>query len=384
MEARKASSRGRGWEAKWIGLATVLALFLALGLWMPTAHITLNPQRERMVVRFDLPLAAGTSSEQLGMSLGTRLAIVRKSGEAQGVVEGSTKIPDHFAEGVVIFTNQSQEPVRIPLDTSVRTAEGWDVRFQTMRAIELPGRIGAYAEAPVQAVEPGTSGNVPPGSISRVDGPLGLLLTVSNPAALSGGSEIERGVVTNSDLERLEVALSARLLEDACDGFAEELSKDERLIRGSCQIYEVVEREFDHHAGEVAEELGLLLSVDVSGRVYLFEDLAGKASKVIDAILSNGRGIVPGSMEGLLTVAPLREDFDKEFVQVSAELETYESPLLPDLQESLRGKKVAQATELLASQLRLSAPPRLELQPTWMPILPIFSGRISLDIGWGE
>ncbi len=124
---------------------------------------------------------------------------------------GSTTVETR-AVGEVVFSSPEQPNEQaIPAGTRVKTPAG--VEFQTTRAVTLPPTDADPAEvtAAVEAMSSGGEGNVPAGAISVVPSLEGQGISVSNPAATSGGRFEERPQVTAADYDAAAVDLQNRL-----------------------------------------------------------------------------------------------------------------------------------------------------------------------------
>jgi uncharacterized phage protein gp47/JayE len=101
------------------------------------------------------------------------------------------------ASGVVRFTGLNGTAVQtgIQVSTEAPTPDAEPVTYQTT----MPGTIGAITSGVVdilaQAVDAGSQGNVPANSVTLLDSAVttadGSPVTVSNPAGITGGSDVE-------------------------------------------------------------------------------------------------------------------------------------------------------------------------------------------------
>lgn len=105
---------------------------------------------------------------------------------------GIARLAAKRSSGVVTFarTANLSETVAIPINTQVTSSTDPPVVVQTA--------VGAFLEAgetsvtvPVQAVEPGPSGNLPAGTLTVLNVALNGITSVTNQSPLSGGTEME-------------------------------------------------------------------------------------------------------------------------------------------------------------------------------------------------
>src|SRR5690606_31542536 len=131
----------------------------------------------------------------------------------------------------VVFTNQTNQAVRIPAGTTVSTSTGDRVDFRTLFEVEIPGPSGSRATVEVEATEPGTRGNVRANTIATVSGALGSRVRVTNPSATGGGQSDLVRVVTQTDRETLYDQVYAEIQDTAYDRLLTELREGEWVPR---------------------------------------------------------------------------------------------------------------------------------------------------------
>jgi hypothetical protein len=124
------------------------------------------------------------------------------------------------AHGTVEFTNKSNRSLVIPTGTIVATPSG--IQFKT--TAEPLITPGTTYPVQVEAVNPGTSGNVPANSITVIPadslqqiGASASELTVTNPQPTSGGGLGTVPQVTAADVNTLKNQLAARLEQEMQD-----------------------------------------------------------------------------------------------------------------------------------------------------------------------
>jgi hypothetical protein len=148
------------------------------------------------------------------------------SAMGQGTATGTTKQGNSVASGTVIFTNNGPQPLDIPTGTVIVTSGAVAVQFHTTAnvLVQPASSSSPVPPVPVQAQNPGDSGNVaanainivPPDSIMKVAQNNGIAatavnLTVTNPSPTSGGGAANVPSVTSSDMNALEKTLHLQL-----------------------------------------------------------------------------------------------------------------------------------------------------------------------------
>jgi uncharacterized phage protein gp47/JayE len=115
---------------------------------------------------------------------------------------GITRIAAKRATGTVVFQRGSGDttlPIAIPVNTQIASSQIGAGNSTIIVQTVTPGFMGqgvSTVEVPVQAVEPGLSGNVAAGLLTRFRSPIEGILSVTNVQPLTGGV----GQETDSEL----------------------------------------------------------------------------------------------------------------------------------------------------------------------------------------
>jgi hypothetical protein len=165
----------------WLAFASSIAALLALAVFfLPGAAISLVPQIK--VQEISLPVKAGEdiTSVNLSGSLPARWTTILVEGRSTITSTGTIKVPVSPATGNVRFTNLTEGAVSVPIGTLISTLGTDPIWFTTVNEGKVPAGIGKTASIPIQAVQPGASGNLAAGKIRAISGPVGLKLSVTN------------------------------------------------------------------------------------------------------------------------------------------------------------------------------------------------------------
>ncbi|NJN80712.1 MAG: hypothetical protein HC797_09730, partial [Anaerolineales bacterium] len=165
----------------------VLSVLVLAGLFIPRAVVTLHP--ESKIISAVIPVQASLSFSSVSLSGGlpAQEIFVTVDIEKTKTITSRIAIPKTKSKGFVQFQNLSSSEVTIPAGTIVSTSSL--IRFETLNRTVLTGGVNAIVEVPIQAVNAGEVGNVDAEEILSVEGPLGLLMTVTNPEATTGGDD---------------------------------------------------------------------------------------------------------------------------------------------------------------------------------------------------
>jgi hypothetical protein len=209
-----------GWSGRRLAFTTVVVLGLVLGAGfaalktLPTAEITLTPLTS-IVGPIEVPVTATASVEETNAETGRIPAIeIIVPLSVDGVFASSgVESVEHRASGEVRFSSPAQEfDQQIVAGTRVHTPAGTE--FQTTQGVTLPRSedgTAALVSAPVEATESGVDGNVPAETISVVPSLENQGISVTNPAATSGGRFDETPRVESADYDAAAVDLQNRL-----------------------------------------------------------------------------------------------------------------------------------------------------------------------------
>jgi hypothetical protein len=372
--------------ARWLVFVLALAAVLALLVFVvPSADIVLTPKTQRQTLDLTLVLDPAAAEATLEGRLPARRVETTLSDELRTPTTGFALAPSGSAKGTVVFTNLTGDAMTIPAGTGVRSGEQANsIRFVTLEAANLKAEEGAQATVDVEAAEPGPSGNLPSGALDAVEGPIGLLVSATNPERTSGGRSGPQAGVSARDLQDLEVEVRRLLMSHAEHGLADQLRDDEVLSPASITISQVLDKESDHEVGDPAESVKLSMRATVSGLAYSRSDLVDLAKKSLDANLRPGTASVPGSLGYEEIPTAEGAGSSPATIQVRVWREVYPR-LDADLAKRLvRGLEPSTAIATLARDFPLGALPRIRLHPAWWPRMPLLEVRTAIYWPWGS
>ena len=178
----------------------ILAVFSLAGAFLPRATLVLFPEQRTQSVT--VPVTAEESTPSItaaGNIPAYRIETVVGVEESQPVVN-EILVPNTRSRGIARFTNLGQEDVNIPSGTVVSTNSTPPIRFSTLNPVLLSAAEDEFVEVPIQAIQAGSSGNVPSDAIVVVESQLNQVISVTNPKLISGGTD--RRILGPSDLDR--------------------------------------------------------------------------------------------------------------------------------------------------------------------------------------
>jgi hypothetical protein len=356
-----------------------LTLVAALALIVPSATIILSPGVRDQPTELLFTLDPQAESPTAAGHVPARQITLQLSGSTRVATTGQTQVADRPASGNVTFTNLTDASVLIPAGTGVLPSGRPDLRFDTTSDLSLAAGIGATETTGVVSASPGLAGNLPPKTLNAIDGPLGLKAAVSQPLSLTGGSEIGRPAVASADHATALRLLTEQLLGEAATAIAADNMTDEVLAPGSLRIVRTEVRVFDREIGAAADSVGLEMALEIAALVYQPKDLEAAASLALADRLPPGAEIVPQSIIVTLK-APDAARPDTLRAQVQQQLFTPVAEA--QIRRMARGLRPEQAVAHLSSLSGQAAPPRIQTQPVWWPILPWLDVRIEVRPTW--
>ena len=359
-------------------IAALLILLLMAGAAfatvLPGATVTIHPD----------PVVVGPESYSVRPPVqpsDTEPLQSTKSGEATGQRTRRTT-----ATGTVTLLNYSPQVVFVPQGTLV-SADG-NVVFATAQAVSVPDSsffFAGSADVAVEAVEPGTAGNLPPDVINRVeDEEVDRQLRqgapqnrrVFNTDPTEGGSETELNVVRRADVVRVRGAITRDLeaqLADVLSGDPERVYPTMRPPNADIPVPEDL-------IGHVSEET---FTFELTGTMAVDRTFVWRAdavSEAQEAFLAD-EGAIPPNTE--LAPETIEVDIgeaalDGEAIVVQT---TVSAGAVPDLdQEAIRrelaGMSSADAQEALAG----IGPTTISLWPGWVDRIPRLDWRITISV----
>jgi hypothetical protein len=199
-------------------VALIVLLIIALVYLVPTADVivTLPSQSYNL----PLKLTATTTSHQdsIQHTLPAHTLVMDTSVQGTGKPTGVITVGTVPADGTVYFTNNGNVQVDIPTGTTIATKN--NILFTTQADVLL--QKGQTAPTTILAQNPGTSGNVPPDTITVIPAQsisklqqanpgAAINLTVNNPDPTAHGGAGKASTVTNGDVNSVKNTLDIQV-----------------------------------------------------------------------------------------------------------------------------------------------------------------------------
>jgi len=384
MAYRRPASPWLRWAGNLLLGSLIVAVLAGFTIYvLPAATITIQPGRLPLQIDLAMTAVAGIDAAIVDeRQLPAR--VVKFDQQENGAVpaSGTTQKATSKATGEVVFSNLSSTEVTIPINTLVSTSSGTPVEFRTLQEAKIPGGVGQRVAVPIEAVEPGTIGNVRANTINVVVGALRFRTRVNNSNGTFGGGSELVSTVSQQDRELLVSTLMAQAESKAYETLLSQLEPGEWLPPESVQTF-LVAQSFDQYGDEVAQQL--------SGTVrVLAQGLAVNEQKATDVILSELEAQVPERGRLVLDSVRTQRQPGSEATNttvtftmtVSAD---YTTPIDPDeVRDAVAGLAPADAAATIQDRWVIEGIPDIYLDPAWRGVVPNLGSRIQVRVDYGQ
>lgn len=263
-----------------VAILILLATIFGVGYFLlPSATVSIQLAREDITV--NAIITADLNSTDIDIENGIIPAtVLRATVETSGTIEttGAQDISDAVANGTVVFTNLTNEPVPIPPNTILSTSASTPVLFKTLDEATVPPGTEGRMEVAVEAMQAssGDVGNVEAGMINTVVGPLEARVTVLNVTPTTGGENRALATVTPTDLDRLIAIVRGQLQSVAYQEMQVNLTDSQFIVIETITITE--ERtdwtNFSHDVADITENVTLNMRAVVEA--VILDDRLGR------------------------------------------------------------------------------------------------------------
>ncbi len=362
-----------------VGLVSVAAFLV-----IPSATVVLRPTS--WVVSEKLSLTANVDAGIMGEAAAQIPArTVESLVEAVDRTDATGKKhePDKPAAGRVTFLNRSGERIVVPQGARVGTITG--VQFATKSEVGLPPVVQSTAQVEVEAVEPGTVGNVAKLAINQIWGDLALKLSVLNEEPTSGGTDKEIRFVTVEDQERLRRKVIDTARQEGLIQFNDAKSSSEHIFSETVRT-SLVEERFEQSVDQVSDWLDMRARVSMTALTLDLRDVNVQVAKQLVAERGDVEVIAKSLKVELLDAYETDDEMENQgpcrVVSFHVFAQVRMTPILDPvaIKRELSGMTPDEAESYLAEVLQLEEWPEVILQPSWARTLPRFSWRVSVQV----
>ncbi len=224
-----------------VGIIILLGLALA-GWWfmIPQATVVIAPKEETLSFVLDLQIATAIEEANYDKAILPAKRMEKSSRlELQKDIDSSRTVGVSAASGKVTLANRSAQNILLPRGTVLTAASG--VRFLTDDEVVVPKKTIQYQgdnageafgmkQVTITAESKGSSGNLPPNSIVRVEGRYQNSFKIIQMESTYGGADARSSVVTPNDIRRCEAEARQRVVSASAEQLASLMSKDYLIL----------------------------------------------------------------------------------------------------------------------------------------------------------
>ena len=296
--------------------------------------------------------------------------VQNKSGKSTG----SVFVGHVPSTGILTVTNLTDKEITIPEGTIFMTLVEPVQRYESTRPIKLAGVIGKKDQIPIQALIPGVIGNTSSGTIHGVEGEIGLSVEVINNEDLLNGSDRLNPTPTDADVQEIKLALQSEMDEIAFKELQKESGKGFRVFPETILLERIIEENQNPHTGMPSDNVQVEIKAEYSGLVVDEKDIQNVSLKIMDASLPEG--FHPESGEIIVKDINSNETDENFKIQVGRILTADINP--NGISQMAVGQKVDQLKQALPKMVKLSQPPRIEIKPFSIGLMPFLAIRIKI------
>jgi hypothetical protein len=356
----------------------VLGFLSITAVLLPSARITLAPKIQSQEISIDVQANPAVTEINLSGVVPARPITVTVEGREALPVSGSIQVPNRPAIGTVRFTNLTDQAVKIPEGTVVRTLDKKALRYIVTQPGVVPPGPGETLSLPVRCLAPGSQGNVPAGSLVAIEGLLGTQLSVTNLLPTSTGADRREPAPSANDRSQLANRLSAALQQTARKELENLLADGDILLPSSLKLLRTLDENYQPAENLPADQLSLNLRMEFQALIVSREDLRSLAQAVLDANLPVGYMPLEQTLEYENLAAPVSGQDSTAYWKLHAARQIQAQLPQPKAIQLSLGLAPAQARGRLENALPLQEPPQIMLTPAWWPRLPFLPFRIMI------
>ena len=364
-----------------IFFSIIAVITVMLALTLPGAQIIITPQTQTLTASVAIVAdPAQTEIDPTNGAIPARSVTAIISGAIEVATTGSVDKATQKSGGEVTFTNLTNLEVRIPAGAAVRTTGGTPVRFITQTEVSLAAKKGSTGVAFVLAEEPGPLGNVSAGLINGIEGPLAVQAAVTNESATSGGEVKQVASVTEADRQRAVETLTANLRQQGYAELLSHLNEGEFAPLDSLSITRVLDKSYDHFAGEEAERLKLELRLEVSATAVDEGQAFAVGQAALDSQLGETLALLPDTTTFTREPTATIDDEGRVRFNIAVEGQARAAINPDEVRSAARWQLAEQMPNALFAQFPLVTQPEVTVWPGWFPRLPWLAWRIEVVV----
>jgi hypothetical protein len=356
----------RNWRIIYAAAGAAAIVFLVLLIFVaPSATITLVAQAQPFARDVQLDAQPGQGTVEV------RTESVQKTVTGSFQASGAKFSGGQAAKGDVTYTNSC--PATLRLVAGQQLQGGGQTFAQDGTTPDLAQ--GDTASVSVHAAQPGAAGNVGAGQITTIAnaGTWATCLRVTNPAALSGGADEQRGtVVSQADIRQARTVLEQQARQQIQAEVQQKVRSGEKM--STTINYQPPNFNTDHKADDGVKSFNGTMTLQGEAAYYVTDSVTKAMGAQLRSQVAKGQQLtgepptahyqVTGAPGGHLTFKGRASGFVAPAIDLN------------HVSKSLPGKSVASAsTQLHKLPVR---DVRISQSPIPLPMLPFLGSRINV------
>ena len=362
-----------------IALAALPLAVVSAAAFGPSATVRLAPELTAVAVPLFVEarvLSEGDIVEE-GILPARRVAVEIVATDTVATT-GQVAISGNRATGTLRIENQTSLPLEVPIGTDVGAISG--VRFRTIEAAIVPAGSGSVAFAGIEAERVGSEGNVSAGAVVLPGLALAGRAEVSNPDPTTGGDAAYVRGPHFLDVDRVRSA-SAHTLRVRALEVLERQARGRFVFHPDTLNVEVLSEEFLPELGQPGDTLAVTTIAAVSVIGVSIDEIRSHAAREIRRTQGSGFAVVTESLEPVaIGEASVNETLDAISFDMMVEGHVASTIIPEAVERAVRLERVSSAEAKLNSALRLREPARIDVTPSFMPLISPFDFRIRVEV----
>ncbi len=355
-------------------LLVTLALF-----FIPSAEIILFPVTETQEITYKV--SAG--SDYISVDISGKLPATKLS---QGVTAESTKnssgtiyLPVSKAAGTVEVINASSQDIFLPAGSRLISDTEPQMPYTLVGEVNLKANFSVPVSIRIEATDPGEDWNVPNGIKFFIEG-YEDLIQVQNSIAISGGKDQSLPSPGEADYLYLQNRLTKKLLESCKEELENQVKTDQALIPESIQLSEESTMVESPPVGQPSDSATLSITSECSALVISKDDEIGLAKRILDQNLLSGKVTLTHDIS-ITPMGGVKDGgVDRFSWMVTAKRSITQKWNSEELINSLLGKRLSDAREILSVGLPQNSPAIIKINPQWWKFMPLLPTRVHFEV----
>lgn len=369
-------------------IASALVVTLLLGMFvLSSASVTLALESGRVTGNVDCQIVAPGEMGDASVVIQGETVEFDVTSTGSVPTTGIRAVPDAAATGRVRFSNPTDQDVVIAAETELTAFSGQAYRVTsdvTVAAGNAALSQFGSGEAVVEAVDPGTGGNLAIGGLSGVTGE-GVFYS-NRDAEISGGTDREVATVQPTDIQSVHSTATEQLRQMAAAGDGGDLGSDTMVVPATVELSEPTFTD-DLQAGDDGDQLSSTATATATVLTYSNSELRLRATEALIPVLSSQ--LTPGLELSESTVQLIAQGVPGEQSAVGARFDiagmanttaSLSEEEATALAEQLAGQGASDVNSILTANERVSSFD-IEYSPGWLPDrMPGSADRIDITV----